>query len=84
MPSLINDVSDHYPQFILNHNTELYPQTNHILTIRKIKSYSINEFNCRLSLETWEHIFNRNDVNNVFTAFLDRFLNTFIPLSPKR
>jgi hypothetical protein len=45
------------------------------MTIRKTNRYSINEFKLKLSSETWEDIFKENDINNMFNAFVNRFLN---------
>jgi hypothetical protein len=37
----------------------------------------LNEFKRKLSLETWEDIFKENDINNMFNAFLNRFLKIY-------
>jgi len=41
---------------------------------RKINKYTIADFQWILSHETWEHVFNWNDFNNIFNSFLDIFL----------
>jgi hypothetical protein len=76
--SLINGLSDHNTQLITIYNIVPYLQENNILTIRKFNENSLNEFKSKLSLETWEDIFNKNDINNMFNAFLNRFLTSYL------
>jgi hypothetical protein len=54
------------------------------LTIRKFYENSLNEFKNKLSLETWEEIFNEDDINNMFNAFLNRFLIIYYSTFPKK
>ena len=40
-------------------------------TVRKINKYTISDFIAKLSCESWDTIFNSEDVNTVFSSFLN-------------
>ena len=82
--SVINGLSDRDAQLITIYNIVPYLQENNILTIRKFNENSLNEFKNKLSLETWEDIFNEDDINNMFNAFLNRFLIIYYSTFPKK
>jgi hypothetical protein len=81
--SLINGLSDHDPQFMLIHIAEPHIQISNILMTKKINKYSINESKLHLSFETWEGIFEKNDINNMFNVLLNRFLNVILAFQRK-
>jgi hypothetical protein len=45
------------------------------MLIRKMNE--INDFLTKLSYETWDIIFSKDDVNNMFNSFLDSHLKIF-------
>jgi hypothetical protein len=66
------------------YNIVPYLQENNILTIRKFNENSLNEFKNKLSLETCEDIFNEDDINDMFNAFLNRFLIIYYSIFPRK
>jgi hypothetical protein len=75
---------DHEAQLITIYNIVPYLQENNILTIRKFNENSLNGFKNKQSLEPWVDIFNEDDINNMFNAFLNRFLNVYYSTFPKK
>jgi len=58
---------------------------NNYKTIRKIDFNSINEFKDKLSSELWQNVFeNVNDVDTIFNAFLNTYLQIFYSCFPKK
>jgi len=45
--------------------------------VRNINRSTIYEFQCKLSMESWEDIFERSDTNVIFNNFLDIYLKIF-------
>jgi len=50
------------------------------MLIRKMKE--INDFLTKLSYETWDTIFSKDDVNKMFNSFLDSYLKIFYSSFP--
>jgi len=73
---LANDLSDHDAQ-ILTIKTSVQNQSDRLKTIRKVDKHTINEFIYALSNESWDNVFNKNDVNFVFNSFLNTFKKNF-------
>jgi len=46
-------------------------------TIRKINKFTISDFIGKLSSESWDSIFNSEDVNAMFNSFLNTYLRIF-------
>jgi len=44
---------------------------------RKISKYTVADFQWKLSHETWEQLFDGNDVNKIFNSFLNIFLRIY-------
>jgi hypothetical protein len=77
---IINGLSDHDGQLI--HFNTLIMQTERKVTryIRDFSNNNIQDFKIRLSLETWENVFDDSegtDVNRVFNNFHNTFLRIF-------
>ena len=58
-------------------------------TKRKINQYTIADFRFKLSYETWEPVFDGNDVNKIFNTFLNtciflRIYYSSFPLIPAK
>ena len=51
-------------------------------TKRKINKYTIADFQSNLSYETWEHVFDGYDVNEIFNTFLNTFLRIYYSRFP--
>jgi hypothetical protein len=51
-------------------------------TKRKINKYTTADFQLKLSYETWEQVFDRNDVNKIFNSFLNIFLRIYYSSFP--
>jgi len=49
---------------------------------RKIYKYIIADFQLKLSHETWELVFDGNDVNKIFNCFLNIFLRIYYSSFP--
>ena len=44
---------------------------------RNVNKYTIAEFQNSLSYESWEQVFDGNDVNKMFNSFLNTYLSIF-------
>jgi hypothetical protein len=75
---------DHDAQSVTFNTITLKPPTKQVVEIRKINKYSINDFVTKLSYETGDITFSSDDVNIIFTAFLDTFLKIFYSSFPLR
>jgi hypothetical protein len=69
-----NDLSDHEAQ-ILTINIPVQRQFSRSKFIRKVDKFTILDFISKLSNESWEGVFNNNDVNLMFNYFLNTYLN---------
>jgi len=68
-------------------NVNLQLQRHHIYTIRNINNYSIEEFNTRLSYESWDSIFSCNgniDTDTLCHLFHNNYLRIFYTSFPSR
>jgi hypothetical protein len=72
----VNDLSDHEAQ-ILTINIPLQRHYSKPKFIRKMDNSMVLDFITKLSYESWEGVFNNNDVNLTFNYFLDIYLKTF-------
>jgi hypothetical protein len=70
MCPFINWLSDHNSQIIQLHNINTQRQSNEIQIIRNSNKYSTTKLKIKLSYETWDNIFVKNDVNVIFNNFL--------------
>jgi hypothetical protein len=52
------------------------------MEIRKFDKNSINDFQTKLRQETWDIIFSSENVNIMFTVFLDTYLKIFYSSFP--
>jgi hypothetical protein len=70
---LINGLSDHDAQLLILNKGQKKEKECHTYIKRKINKYTIADFQLKLSHETWELVFDRNDVNKIFNSFLNIF-----------
>jgi hypothetical protein len=81
---LFNGLSDHDAQLIKLSDIDLKIQNASIKIIRKIDTYSVLDFQYKLSFETWNSVFGDNDVNTMFNSFLNIYLRIFYSSFPVR
>jgi hypothetical protein len=83
---LINVLSDHDAQALSLFNITIPNDSNEFYSYRKISKHSLDEFQTNLSYETWENVFNNNDIdtNTIFNNFLNTFLRLFYAIFPMK
>jgi hypothetical protein len=75
---LTNRLSDHDAQLLIINKIQKQIKGGHTYFKRNINEYTIADFQLNLSHETWEIVFDENDVNKTFNIFLNIFLRIFI------
>jgi hypothetical protein len=79
----INGLSDHDAQYLTLKNRDIKENNKgHFYFKRKINKYTITDFQMNLSHETWEHVFDGTDVNEIFNSFLNIFLRIYYSSFP--
>jgi hypothetical protein len=76
-----NDLSDHDAQ-ILTINIPVQKQSVRSKLIRKMDKHMILDFIFKLSNESWDGVFNNNDINLMFNSFLNTYLKIFYSSFP--
>ena len=79
---LINGLSDHDAQILILNTGQKKEKECHTYTKRKINKYTIADFKLKLSNETWETVFDGNDVNKIFNSFLNICLRIYYSSFP--
>jgi hypothetical protein len=79
---LINGLSDHDGQLIILNNIKNKPYEHRSYFTRKINRYTIADFQIKLSYETWDSVFNGEDVTVIFNSFLNTYLRIFYSSFP--
>ena len=74
---LINGVSDHDAELLILSTDNSIVPIHKFKTVRKINKYTIYGFIDKLSCESWDTIFNSEDVNAMFNSFLNIYLRIF-------
>jgi GTPase SAR1 family protein len=77
-----NGLSDHDGQLLQFRNVDIPILINATQTYRKFDKPSILEFKLNLSFESWDDIFDDNDVNVLFKYFLSTYLRLFYASFP--
>ena len=81
----MNGISDHDAQIIhLNLNTLYNSKLHEYQTYfkRSISKYTMAKFQNSLSYESWDQVFDGNDVNKIFNSFLNTYLRIFYATFP--
>jgi len=78
----INGLSDHDAQLLILSNGTKKEKECHTYIKRKINTYTIADFQWKLSNETWKHVFDGNDVNKIFKTLLNIFLRIYYSSFP--
>jgi hypothetical protein len=80
---ITNELSNH-DAGLLTINTEAsYIHMSKLKTVKKFNKYSTTGFINKLSKESWDKVFNSEDINGMFISFLNdylRILNSSLPL----
>jgi hypothetical protein len=79
---LTNGISDHDAQLLIINMIQKQIKGGHTYFKRNINEYTIADFQLNLSHETWELVFNENDVNKTFNVFLNIFLRIYYSSFP--
>ena len=66
---LINELSDHDAQLLILNKGRKKEKECYTYTKRKFSKNTIADFQLKLSHETWEEVFDGNDVNKIFNSF---------------
>jgi hypothetical protein len=77
---LINGLSDHDAQLLILNKGQ--KKECHTYIKRKISKYTIADIQLKLSHETWEQVFDGNDVNKIFNSFLNICLRIYYSSFP--
>jgi hypothetical protein len=80
---VMNGLSDHEGQFLTLHYQLHENEDSQKYYIRNINKCTIQDFQIKLSYESWETVFNEDDVNTSFNAFLNTFLRHFYSSFPR-
>jgi hypothetical protein len=79
---LINGLSDYDARLLILHKGQKREKECDAYIKRKINKYTIADFQLKLSHETWETVFDGNDVNRIFNSFLNIFLKIYYSSFP--
>jgi len=79
---LVNGMSDHDAQVIMINDINIKILNNTPHYIRNIDKDGIADFKIKLSLETWDNVFDDNDVNSTYNSFLNTYLRVFYSSFP--
>jgi hypothetical protein len=79
---LINVLSDHDAQLLILNKGQKQANECHTYLKRKINKHTIAYFQIKPSHETWEPVFDGNDLNKIFNSFLNIFLSIYYPSFP--
>jgi hypothetical protein len=82
---LLNGLSDHDAQLIILSEVKTYTKNGSVKgkkMIRKIEQATIQDFEYKLSFETWDSVFGTNDINIMYNSFLNSFLRIFYSSFP--
>jgi hypothetical protein len=77
---LINGLSDHDAQIIILNVLQNKPHQHQPYFRSIINKYTIAEFKNSQSYETWDPLFECNDVNTIFNSFLNTYFKIFFTL----
>ena len=74
---LHNGLSDHDAQLNKLSDIDIKIHNSKFKIIRRTDTYPVFDFLYKLSFETWNSIFDSNDVNSMFNSFLNIYLRIF-------
>jgi hypothetical protein len=71
-------------EFVFQLDFLVYINTVDHMYVRNIDKYGISHFKIKLSYETWDNVFENNDVNCIYNSFLNTYLRVFYSSFPLR
>jgi hypothetical protein len=74
---ITNGLSDHDAQLLTTKTKVSYRPRSNSKTVRKFNNYTITDFINKLSNESWDGVFNNEDINDMFNSFLNDYLRIF-------
>ena len=66
-----------YAQLLTIKTKVTYKPVSKLKTVRKFNNCTISDFINKLSNESWDMVFNSEDINNMFNSFLNDYLRIF-------
>jgi len=81
-PPLFNGLSNHDAQLIMIYDIDLKFQKAKTKTIMKIDKYTMHDFQIKLSFDSWESVFENDNIDTTSNSFLNTYLRIFYPSSP--
>jgi hypothetical protein len=79
---LVSGLPGHGTQLLILNTGQKRGKDCHTYTKRKVNKYTIANFQLILSHETWEPVFDGNDVKKIFNSFLNIFLRIYYSSFP--
>ena len=79
---IISGMSDHDAQLLMISTDYSHVPLYKLKTTRKFNKHTISDFLNKLSCESWNTIFNSEDVNGMFNSFLNIYLRYFYSSFP--
>ena len=79
---IVNGLSDHNAKLFTINNIHLKVLVNTLRFIRKFNKQGILDFGIKLSFETWDNVFENNDMNSMYNYFLNAYLRIFYSSFP--
>jgi hypothetical protein len=73
-----NGLSEHDAQLLILNKGQKQKKERHTYFKRKINKHTMADFKMKLSYETWEPVFDGNDVNKIFNSFLNILFNNLL------
>ena len=74
---VINGLSDHDAQLLTLQILQKHINNQHVYYKRAINQFNVAEFQLKFTYETWDSIFTKNDVNEIYNSFLNTFLRHY-------
>jgi hypothetical protein len=75
---IVNGLSDHNAQLITINDIHLKVSINTPRFIRRFNKHGIFDFRIKLSLETWDNVFENNDLNLMYNFFFEYILKSIL------
>jgi hypothetical protein len=74
---ITNGLSDHDTQLSTIKTKVSYRHGSKLQTFRKLNDYTISDFINKLSNESWDMVFKREDINDMVNSFLNAYIRIF-------
>jgi hypothetical protein len=74
---VVNGLSDHDAQLLTLNNFTFQVQKGQHYSKRQLNRINIENFNLKLSYETWDDVFTDGGIDNIFNNFLNTYLRVF-------